>query len=950
MKISIFSISGIKDLLIRYREIVLYLIVGVITTVINGAVYWICTSLLKMANVPGTIVAWVIAVLFAFFANKIWVFESRSMRLALVLKEMVQFVGCRLGTGVLDVGIMYVSVDRWGWNGLLMKLISDFVVTLVNFVASKFFIFRKDKTSEEPRKMEKGEINVSITEDRGGAVHSFYIFAVLPFFLLASYFVWIIASFSSFIFGDSRLFMYFIPNGSKLILPLFWGGTASSWLRGARFWPLYQQEYNILSFFERFRIPENMAEGLCFINNVIWILFSVAFFLFLYVIVRYSKGKGEDIKWYMWLALPLSLLCLLFQFPFIFYFLEPIYAEKMTVLLLSVFGAAYYAALKINKSWLFCIAAVAACLATYYKESNFIFFMGIACFLFLFGWKMLSRKHFYFLIFLFLNSCLFLILYYYCSYSGAVGSYNTGRYYGIWSNVIRILHQNPLFLLSLLLGCVRLFFVIIKRDRVHLWADSLLFASLAFFLSYFALKLFAEYYFLPANIFFLAVLLYWCMHIKWKYCFGIFPVLFILVLFCFGDIAFKHLKQLHKIQESDRECLQEITELLGKSKKLHFVEIDSPLPSPYFNAWKSACLQEFVWFFCGNWRKDRGGAGTDKNSIVPIRLKDIPKYLFPDEIYIIDRSTALYPELQPLYQNIKDVFSSRGFFLYKSFLSYEFFAKAVPLSYPVNIRLQNDSSVTLLGFAMPEMTGRWINEKEAHIKIPLRTSECDLFFSFEGFPFLYQKFDRNEMDIFINGKKLDTVTFELNKGWRNQLLVPRDLIVNGINDFMFRLKELKSPSDFGMQDMRKLGFYLSSIQLKKLAKAEIVMSQYSDLSGFNEAELSGRWSREKEVHVKFSTGKVARDLICSIEGFPFLHEKFSRNEMSVYLNGKKLEKVVFELGKSWNNQVRFPKELIREGSNDIMFLFKEVRSPSDFGIQDMRKLGFHFKKIRIEEE
>ena len=38
---------------------------------------------------------------------------------------------------------MYVSVDRWGWNGLLMKLISDFVVTLVNFVASKFFIFKK---------------------------------------------------------------------------------------------------------------------------------------------------------------------------------------------------------------------------------------------------------------------------------------------------------------------------------------------------------------------------------------------------------------------------------------------------------------------------------------------------------------------------------------------------------------------------------------------------------------------------------------------------------------------------------------------------------------------------------------------------------------------------------------------------------------------------------------
>lgn len=801
----------------------------------------------------------------------------------------------------------------------------------------------KEKDQEKKKKL-----NEPIIENRVCSIHSFYIFAVLPFFLVVSYFVWMIARFSGFIFGDSRLFMHFIPNGSKLIIPLFWGGFSPENTDGARFWPLYLQEYNILSFFEKFRIPENMAGGLYFINNLIWILFAAAFFLFLYIIVRYSKEN--DMKWYMWLALPLSLLCLLFQFPFVFYFLEPIYAEKMTVLLLSVFGAAYYAALKTNKSWLFCIAGGAACLATYYKESNFIFFMGIACFLLLFGRKMISRKHLYFLIFLVLNSCLFLMLYYYYSYRVASDTYNAGRYYGFWSNVIRILRQNPLFLLSFLLGCVRLFFVIIKKDRAHLWADSLLFASLAFFLSYFVLKLFGEYYFLPANIFFFAVLLYWCMNIKWKWCFGIFPVLFIILFYCFGDIAFKHVEQLNRIEKSDVECVKEISELLGKSKKLRFVVVESSFPFPYFNSWKLACLQDSVWFFCGNWRKDKGNSETGKNSIVPIQIKEIPEYLFSDEVYIIDHSISSYPQLHSLYQNIKDVFSSRGFLLYKSFLSYEFFAKAIPLSYPLNIRLKNEGPVALSGFAVPEMTGRWINEKEAHIKIPLRVPECDLFFSFEGFPFLYREFDRNEMDIFINGKKLDTVVFERGKEWKNQFIVPKDLIVNGINDFMFRLKELKSPSDFGVPDMQKMGVYFSAIQLKKLGNMEIVISQYSDLSGFNEKEASVRWSREKEVHVKFPAGKVAGNLICSIDGFPFLHEKFSRNEMCVYLNGEKLKKFVFELGKSWNNQIRFPKKLIREGSNDIMFLFKEVKSPSDFDGQDNRKLGFHFKKIRIEEE
>lgn len=126
----------------KYHQIFLYLTVGVLTTFLNGAVYWVCTRL-SLANVPSTVVAWIMAVIFAFFANKLIVFSSRNMNFLFVLKELAGFVGCRLGTGVMDVGIMYISVDRLGWNGLLMKLISDFIVTLINFVASKFYIFSK---------------------------------------------------------------------------------------------------------------------------------------------------------------------------------------------------------------------------------------------------------------------------------------------------------------------------------------------------------------------------------------------------------------------------------------------------------------------------------------------------------------------------------------------------------------------------------------------------------------------------------------------------------------------------------------------------------------------------------------------------------------------------------------------------------------------------------------
>ena len=134
--------AKLKTLLLKSKDILLYLFVGFLTTLLNGAVYWICIHC-GAVNIPSTIIAWVIAVLFAFFANKLIVFASKDMTLRRVLTEMGQFIGCRLGTGFIDVGIMYVSVDCLGWNGLLMKLVSDFIVTLINFAASKFYIFRK---------------------------------------------------------------------------------------------------------------------------------------------------------------------------------------------------------------------------------------------------------------------------------------------------------------------------------------------------------------------------------------------------------------------------------------------------------------------------------------------------------------------------------------------------------------------------------------------------------------------------------------------------------------------------------------------------------------------------------------------------------------------------------------------------------------------------------------
>ena len=81
--------------------------------------------------------------LFAFFTNRRFVFESRETTAAGRWREFVSFFGCRVATGVLDVVIMAVAVDLMGWNGLVWKLISNVLVIVLNYVASKWLIFRK---------------------------------------------------------------------------------------------------------------------------------------------------------------------------------------------------------------------------------------------------------------------------------------------------------------------------------------------------------------------------------------------------------------------------------------------------------------------------------------------------------------------------------------------------------------------------------------------------------------------------------------------------------------------------------------------------------------------------------------------------------------------------------------------------------------------------------------
>ena len=132
-----------KKLLLKYKAIVIYLVLGLLTTVVNYAVYLPLYNLLGISAAVSNVVAWVFAVLFAFVTNKPFAFESHDWTMSTVLPEFTRFVGCRVGSGLLETGIIFLLVDCLLMNGNVIKLITSVLVVLLNYFASKFFVFKK---------------------------------------------------------------------------------------------------------------------------------------------------------------------------------------------------------------------------------------------------------------------------------------------------------------------------------------------------------------------------------------------------------------------------------------------------------------------------------------------------------------------------------------------------------------------------------------------------------------------------------------------------------------------------------------------------------------------------------------------------------------------------------------------------------------------------------------
>ncbi|MBE6933760.1 MAG: GtrA family protein [Ruminococcaceae bacterium] len=132
-----------NKLIHKYRDILLYLIFGVLTTAVDYLVFWPCYNLLCWPSVVSNTVSWTVAVLVAFLTNKPWVFHSHDWSWKTVWPEAVKFAGCRIGSWGIQTAILFLTVDLLAQNGNLMKIITSVLVIIINYVGSKFLVFIK---------------------------------------------------------------------------------------------------------------------------------------------------------------------------------------------------------------------------------------------------------------------------------------------------------------------------------------------------------------------------------------------------------------------------------------------------------------------------------------------------------------------------------------------------------------------------------------------------------------------------------------------------------------------------------------------------------------------------------------------------------------------------------------------------------------------------------------
>ena len=129
-----------KELLMKYKEIIMYLIFGTLTTAVNIVVYYLFSNIIHINYLFSNAVAWILSVLFAYVTNRKYVFDSKNNQ---IIKEAISFFGSRLATGIMDMVLMWFLVNFNIVNDVVAKVVVNVIVVILNYILSKLVVFKK---------------------------------------------------------------------------------------------------------------------------------------------------------------------------------------------------------------------------------------------------------------------------------------------------------------------------------------------------------------------------------------------------------------------------------------------------------------------------------------------------------------------------------------------------------------------------------------------------------------------------------------------------------------------------------------------------------------------------------------------------------------------------------------------------------------------------------------
>jgi endoglucanase len=326
--------------------------------------------------------------------------------------------------------------------------------------------------------------------------------AISLLIVISAFFVFVIMYKANWVFGDDK--DYVITTAvNKMYQPVFIGG---------RFFPLGRIHYNLLLLiFRCLGLNTGLPVEAHFLMVAMFCVMSV---ICLYVLFN----KIEPLPNSSHPLLSLFFVCTFFLFGSAFstIYLYIIFPETPGILLFSIFMLMYYKALKTDKIKYYLVAFIVAAYNTYCKEPIFGIFFVIALTNLIFRYKDASKRERFFYFSLIANGVLFIVLYYFLSFLNSVVFYNSilsGETVGRFQLFLSILKETPVIVIMFTFGFVRLFFVLFRKDREHLYYDSLLFAGMAYVLAFIILRLEFSYYFMPSILLFLPSVVYWLKYV-----------------------------------------------------------------------------------------------------------------------------------------------------------------------------------------------------------------------------------------------------------------------------------------------------------------------------------------------------------------------------------------------------------------------------------------------------